>query len=74
MTDSLDEILSANQKLYVLNQKLTEEVKRLRECLQIISNSGELRVAVNHNQDFTDGSKQAFKMCAGVAKQALERK
>lgn len=64
MTDSLDEILSANQKLYVLNQKLTEEVKRLREALERVKNR-----AVTTNMTNTE-----IELLVKVAREALERK
>lgn len=67
MTDSLDEILSANQKLYVLNQKLTEEVKRLREALS--------KIADPRKRDHKEPDKYTELGCVmHIAELALERK
>lgn len=39
MTDSLDQLLTENQRMYKLMQALREENKRLREVLESITGS-----------------------------------
>lgn len=69
-----DPFLGPFKKIHVqeINPDREAAIQKMVEALEALSNCGEIRIAVNHNEVFTQGSKAAYKITKEIANIALE--
>lgn len=69
-----DELLAANEKLYLLNQKLMAENRKLREVLNSLANESQGFLSMANKHDHGNTNMSVLKHWIDNAREALEVK